>query len=202
MRPIPLSVLILDLRRSKKPDEDLLEVFSEKGLQVKSVRQVDEAKQLMTRGRTQLVFALVGKKEPPQFGSLLRQLHTVDDDVPVVVLATHPSFEQSLDVLRGRAYDFLQASAYDEIDATIDRIVEEKGYLLQPEERLQTTLGERLRATRLERQLTLRQLAQRAGVSTSLVSQVELGHSAASVTTLYRIARALRLRLTDLFQGY
>ena len=45
-------------------------------------------------------------------------------------------------------------------------------------------LGERLRAIRVLRRLTLREVADAAGVSESFVSQLERGRSSASVATL------------------
>ena len=62
-------------------------------------------------------------------------------------------------------------------------------------------LGERLRAIRLLRRLTLREVAESAGVSESFVSQLERGRSNASVATLQRLATALGIEISDLFAG-
>jgi transcriptional regulator with XRE-family HTH domain len=62
-------------------------------------------------------------------------------------------------------------------------------------------LGERLRAIRLLRRLTLREVAQAAGVSESFVSQLERGRSSASVATLQRLAAAVGIEVSDLFAG-
>ncbi len=62
-------------------------------------------------------------------------------------------------------------------------------------------LGERLRAIRLLRRLTLREVAEAAGVSESFVSQLERGRSSASVATLQRIAAAVGIEISDLFAG-
>jgi transcriptional regulator with XRE-family HTH domain len=63
-------------------------------------------------------------------------------------------------------------------------------------------LGERLRAIRLLRRLTLRDVADAAGVSESFVSQLERGRSNASVATLQRLAAALGIEISDLFDGH
>jgi transcriptional regulator with XRE-family HTH domain len=60
-------------------------------------------------------------------------------------------------------------------------------------------LGDRLRAIRLARRLTLRDVASTAGVSESFVSQLERGRTSASVATLQRLAAALRIEISDLF---
>ena len=59
-------------------------------------------------------------------------------------------------------------------------------------------IGDRLRATRQERGLSLRELAERLGVSPSLISQVETGRARPSVSTLYAIASELSVSLDEL----
>ena len=59
-------------------------------------------------------------------------------------------------------------------------------------------IGDRLRATRQERGLSLRELAERLGVSPSLISQVETGRARPSVGTLYAIASELNVSLDEL----
>jgi len=60
-------------------------------------------------------------------------------------------------------------------------------------------VGQRLRAIRLLRRLTLREVADAAGVSESFVSQLERGRSSASVATLQRLAAAVGIEISDLF---
>jgi len=60
-------------------------------------------------------------------------------------------------------------------------------------------LGERLRATRTARGLSLRELARRLEVSPSLVSQIETGKIQPSVRTLYAIVSELRVSMDELF---
>jgi len=62
-------------------------------------------------------------------------------------------------------------------------------------------LGRKIRALRLERRLTLRELAASVGVSQSLISQVERGLASPSITTLRRIAAALHVPIAVLFLG-
>lgn len=60
------------------------------------------------------------------------------------------------------------------------------------------SLGARLRAARLERGLSLRSVAQALGVSASLISQVEIGKTQPSVSTLYAMASHLGVSLDEL----
>ena len=59
-------------------------------------------------------------------------------------------------------------------------------------------MGERLREARQARSLSLRDLAERVGVSPSLISQFETGRARPSVNTLYALAAELEVSLDDL----
>ena len=59
-------------------------------------------------------------------------------------------------------------------------------------------IGERLREARQARRLSLRVLADRLGVSPSLISQIETGRANPSVSTLYAIAAELDVSLDEL----
>lgn len=61
-------------------------------------------------------------------------------------------------------------------------------------------IGDRIRAIRLSRDLSIRDLAARAGVSTGLISQVERGINDPSLQTARAIAKALQTPLFDFFQ--
>ncbi|HEY3687391.1 MAG TPA: XRE family transcriptional regulator [Streptosporangiaceae bacterium] len=61
------------------------------------------------------------------------------------------------------------------------------------------TVGERLRAVRRARKLTLLAVAKRAEISEGYLSQVERGIANPSIGTLQQIAEALGLKIGDLF---
>ncbi|MBA2756669.1 MAG: helix-turn-helix transcriptional regulator [Chloroflexi bacterium] len=60
-------------------------------------------------------------------------------------------------------------------------------------------LGARIRARRQARHLTLREIAARAGVTESFLSQVERDVTSPSIATVQRIARALDVSIAQLF---
>jgi transcriptional regulator with XRE-family HTH domain len=60
-------------------------------------------------------------------------------------------------------------------------------------------LGPRIRALRQARNITLRELAERAGVTESFLSQVEREVTSPSIASVQRIARALDLAIAELF---
>ena len=60
-------------------------------------------------------------------------------------------------------------------------------------------VGERLRAARSDRGVSIRALARDLGVSASLISQIETGKSQPSVSTLYAMTTALGISVEDVF---
>ncbi|MBI1845645.1 MAG: helix-turn-helix transcriptional regulator [Candidatus Rokubacteria bacterium] len=64
-----------------------------------------------------------------------------------------------------------------------------------------STLGERVRALRMERRLQQRQLAENADLTPSMVSQIESGRLTPSLNTLGKIAAALGVPIATLFDG-
>jgi transcriptional regulator with XRE-family HTH domain len=64
---------------------------------------------------------------------------------------------------------------------------------------VEVDLGARIRALRVARGATLRQLAAQAGVTESFLSQVERGVASPSIASVQRIARALGQSIAELF---
>ncbi len=60
-------------------------------------------------------------------------------------------------------------------------------------------IGERIRAERARRGISLRALARSVGLSPSLISQIETGKCQPSVSTLYAITTALDVSVQDVF---
>lgn len=67
---------------------------------------------------------------------------------------------------------------------------------MHPESRL----GQRIRAYRLARKLSLRDLGERSGTTASFLSQLERGASGAAVSTLMKLAEALSVSVADFFE--
>jgi transcriptional regulator with XRE-family HTH domain len=59
-------------------------------------------------------------------------------------------------------------------------------------------VGARLRATRLERGLTISEVAERAGLTAGFISQLERDLTSASLSSLYRICSVLGIRVGNL----
>ena len=63
-----------------------------------------------------------------------------------------------------------------------------------------TTLGQRIKALRTERVLQQRQLAEKAGLTPSMLSQIESGRLTPSLHTLGKLAGALGVPIGSLFE--
>ena len=66
---------------------------------------------------------------------------------------------------------------------------------------MSSALGQRIKALRAERDLQQRQLAEKAGLTPSMVSQIESGRLTPSLHTLGKIASAFGLPIASLFDG-
>ena len=156
---------------------------------------VDEVKQ----GRYQLVVLDVS---PDGKGiELLEKIRVADSDICVIAMTAFPTVEGAVRTLKNQAFDYLQKPLEtQELRAVIQSAIREKGLLVDLETRLNQVVGKRLREKRTESKLTLKQLANRTGLSVSLISQIELGKSAASMSTLHKLATALQVRMTFFFE--
>lgn len=63
-------------------------------------------------------------------------------------------------------------------------------------------VGERIRQLRQERELSMRALAALGGISANALSNIERGRTSPSVSTLYKLAEALGVPITVLFQEH
>src|SRR5437660_608811 len=91
--------------------------------------------------------------------------------------------------------------APEEFLQVVNNALARKGLSSDPEADLHRAIGRVIREARKTQELTLKQLARRTGLSVSLLSQIERAESSASISSLYEIASALRLRMSELFDG-
>jgi len=193
-----LSVLVVD--RDEGSNVQVKDFLTSMGYQVEvvtdSAQVVDEVKQ----GRYQLVLLDVSPPESDNI-ALLERIRRADSDICVIAMTGMPSVEAAVCTLKNQAFDYLQKPLeMEELQAVVEAAVREKGLLVDLETRLNQVVGKRLREKRSAAQLTLKQLANRTGLSVSLISQIELGKSAASMSTLHKLSTALQVRMTYFFE--
>lgn len=134
---------------------------------------------------------------------LIQRIRKVDSDIAIVVFTGYPSVETAVDALKLNVSDYVKKPfEIDEFREKIAEILKKKGLLINPEAELHKSVGQNIRRIRKEHGLTLKQLSRRTSLSVSLLSQIERAESSASVSSLYKIAVALGVRLTTLFGDF
>ena len=145
--------------------------------------------------------AVVDLKMPEVSGlDVVEMIRHHDSDCAVILMTGYATLDSAVSALRGGVVDYLRKPVReDELLGAVRRALAAKGLALLPEEELHRNIGSAIRELRKKRTLTLKQLAKRTGLSVSLLSQIERAESSASVTSLYKIAHALKIRLPELF---
>lgn len=182
---------------------DYMETFlSKDGFEVKTLNDPSEAPDEVKLGGYHLV--VLDLMMPKMDGvEVLRRIRKVDSDVAVVIFTGYPSLETAVQSMKLDAVDYLKKPFNpEEFREVVDRVMRKKGLLRSPEENLHRVIGETIRGLRKDRNLTLKQMARRTGLSVSLLSQIERAESSASISSLYKIATALDVRIQDLFGEY
>ena len=134
---------------------------------------------------------------------VLKRIRAIDSDVAVVMFTAHPNLETAVASMKLDAVDYIKKPFnVDEFREVLDRVMRKKGLARTPEEKLHKVIGDTIRNLRKEKDLTLKQMSRRTNLSVSLLSQIERAESSASVSSLFKVATALDVRLTDLFGGY
>jgi DNA-binding NtrC family response regulator len=131
---------------------------------------------------------------------LLTQIRKVDDDIAVIILTGYPSLESATASIEHEVSAYIRKPfSIDEFREAISRIAKKKGLVLRREDELHMTIGRNIRELRKARGLTLKQMSRRTKLSVSLLSQIERAESSASVSSLFKVATALDVRITELF---
>ena len=192
-----IRILVVD------DDQDSCElvdkILKKEGYRVASLtdgRKVDEE---LRKSDTHL--AIVDLKMPDISGlDVVELIRHQDSDCAVILMTGYATLDSAVSALRGGVVDYLRKPVReDELLGAVRRALAAKGLALLPEEELHRNIGSAIRDLRKKRTLTLKQLAKRTGLSVSLLSQIERAESSASVTSLYKIAHALKIRLPELF---
>ena len=196
----PVRVLVVD---DDKAICEYMETFlSKDGFEVKTLNDPSQAPDEVKNGGYHLV--VLDLMMPKMDGlSVLERIRKVDNDVAVVIFTGYPSLETAVQSMKLDAVDYLKKPFNpEEFRVVVDRVMRNKGLLRSPEENLHRVIGETIRGLRKDRNLTLKQMARRTGLSVSLLSQIERAESSASISSLYKIAVALDSRIRDLFGDY
>jgi DNA-binding NtrC family response regulator len=196
----PMRVLVVDDDREIC---NYMETFLAKdGLDVTTLSDPEAAPDEVKNGGYHLV--ILDLMMPKLDGvEVLQRIRKVASDIAVVIFTGFPSLETAVQSMKLDAVDYLK-KPFDPEDfrEVVERVMRKKGLLRSPEENLHRVIGETVRNLRKEANLTLKQMARRTGLSVSLLSQIERAESSASISSLYKIAVSLDVRIQDLFGDY
>jgi DNA-binding NtrC family response regulator len=194
---VDIRILVVD------DDQDSVElvekILKKDGYRVQTLtdgRKVEEEVR-----KNDIHLAIVDLKMPDISGlDVVDMIRHHDSDCAVILMTGYATLDSAVSALRGGVVDYLRKPVReDELLGAVRRALAAKGLALLPEEELHRNIGSAIRDLRKKRTLTLKQLAKRTGLSVSLLSQIERAESSASVTSLYKIAHALKIRLPELF---
>ena len=195
-----LSILVVD------DDQDVREYFQDfLTAEGYDVTTLDDPTQAVDRIRDEMFHIVILDLMMPKLSGLelLSEIRKADDDIAVVILTGHPSIETASASIEHDVSAYISKPCTPaEFRDVIARIVRKKNLVIRREDELHAAIGRQIRGLRNERRLTLRHMSRRTNLSVSLLSQIERAESSASVSSLFKVAAALGVPLTDLFAGY
>jgi DNA-binding NtrC family response regulator len=194
---VHIRILVVD---DEQDNCDYLKlVLSKESYDVTTLTDPTKVPELLRQSDFHLV--LLDMMMPQMSGTeVLEQIRKMDTDIAVVVATAYPTVDTAVASLKAQASDYVKKPLEpEEILAVVRRALAKKGLSKDPEADLHRAIGRTIRDARKTQDLTLKQLARRTGLSVSLLSQIERAESSASISSLYKIASALQLRMSDLF---
>lgn len=133
---------------------------------------------------------------------LAERLHHDCDRPAIITMTAYPDVDSAVQSMRSGSRDYLTKPFHaEQLVAAVERVCRELGLVYNTESDLNRLIGQRIRRERQQLSLTLRQLSERTELTTSQLSQVELGKNAASLWALARISNALGHQLSQLLHG-
>lgn len=194
-----IRILVVD----DEPDncEYLKLILTREGYEVSTL--TDPTQTLEILRSTDFHLVVLDMMMPQMSGTeVLEQIRKIDTDIAVIVSTAYPNVDTAVASLKAQASDYVKKPLEPvEFLATVRSALAKKGLSKDPEADLHRAIGRTIRDARKTQELTLKQLARRTGLSVSLLSQIERAESSASISSLYKIASALRLKMSELFGG-
>jgi DNA-binding response OmpR family regulator len=200
-RPLAqLQVLVVD--DEKDVCEFLADFLSQDGYHVTTVNDPTQVVETLRAGEFHV--CILDLMMPKLSGiDLLGQIRKIDDDLAVIILTGYPSLDTATQSIQHEVSAYIKKPFdTDEFRGVIERIAKKKGLVLRREDELHQTIGRNIREQRKARGLTLKQMSRRTNLSVSLLSQIERAESSASVSSLFKVATALDVPITELFGDF
>ena len=194
-----IKVLVVDDDPSICKTVGLL--LEDHGYNPRTFTDPDEA--VDTASQESFQVALIDLRMPSMDGvEVVERLKRIDERTSCIVMTAYPDLDSATETMRRGTCDYIaKPFKQEELVAAVDRACQRMGIIYTDETELNRLIGQRIRSHRLSQNLTLRQLSDRTDLTTSQLSQVELGKNAASIWALARISNSLGLQVSELLAG-
>ncbi len=194
-----IKVLVIDDDPSICKTVGLL--LEDHGYTPRTFTDADEA--LETAKKESFQIALIDLRMPKMDGvEVIEGLKNIDDRMSCIVMTAYPDLDSATETMRHGTCDYIaKPFKQEDLITAVERACHHMGIIYTSEGDLNRLIGQRIRSHRLAQNLTLRQLSDRTDLTTSQLSQVELGKNAASIWALARISNSLGLQVSELLTG-
>lgn len=192
--------MILVVDRDEAATADLKGMLADIGYEAGVLCEPDRVVTELEQGQYRLVILDVSPGDPVGIAAL-RAIRCHDADLCVIATTGLASVEMAVETMKHQAFHYLQKPLdRGELEMVLAEAVKANGLVVNSDAHVNRAVGQQLRGCRREQKMTLKQLAGRTGRSVSLISQIELGKSAASVSTLNDLANALGMKIGYFFE--
>ncbi len=192
----PKKILIVD--DEKDLCTALEKIIGREGYEVSSVFDGKNAVDRIRRDQFDLV--ILDLKLPGLPGErVFQEIRKLRPKTKIVIITGHGTIQSAAQMMKKGATHYLQ-KPFNTADL-LDLIRKElgPGNEAQLEKELFLSIGAKLRTLREKGGLTIKDLAEKTDLSTSLISQVENGNISPSLSTLFWLSREFRIPLRQLF---
>jgi DNA-binding NtrC family response regulator len=155
-----------------------------------------------------------GEQKPPEIvlldmkggdfrgDKVMEQLLVKWPSVCVVVVTGYPSLEDMRATFKQRAFDYLaKPFSIAQLRQTLKNAIEAYGLGRTAQDRLREKLGHRIKMLRVERDWSLKDLANATKLSVSQISSIERGANLPSIESLLAISRAFDHKPSELLES-
>ncbi len=191
------NILIID------DDKDvcvfLKNLLSKDGYSVKTL--IHPTKALSELKRKEYHVVILDLKMPDISGEdMLKEIIKIRPEISVIISTAYPTVKSAIETFKNKAFDYITKPYHiEDMRQSIKNALRSRMLLIDQEEELKKIIGIKLRELREKNSFTLKQLAERAGISFSLVAQIERAETAASISTINKLANSLNMRLDHFF---
>ncbi len=174
----------------------LTKFLSDEGYTTKGITKPMDT--LSTLEQEKFHIIILDLKMPQISGTeLLKEIKAKHQNICVIILTGYPSFKTAVETMKLDAFDYLK-KPFDLNDLRKALNNAQKTYCLiaNSKDKLKSSVGKKLKSIRKSKKITQKQLANRTGLSPSLLSQIENGQIAASLTTLDKLSASLNIKMS------